>query len=334
MTTNGQSSQPGKSVFGKSAPRSLNSSAYLRLCTVAGGHIPSRLSACLKVGRNERLALTDEYASPESAVISSLSTFKTSSGDGYRPTSLQLITETRTTVEEIQEAEKPHDYEYRVKLIPYIDPLSTEYTSDPNLPRKFGVVYDAAGKFSVAKSLFEAVVEKDKRIFGPRHPDTLTLMFELTNYYRAGEPREAVKLYTTVIEGRIGSYAPGHLPSKGLSFRGLSGARNIYKSILTSSDFYCKGQGRFQNEKSLPTKLVITEKKLLADVLQQMFGLEDLDRLKAAEDIATQALETRRQISGDDHPRTLACYAIVARIHFRQGQFDNAVKIQEEIDAI
>ncbi|CAE6439183.1 unnamed protein product [Rhizoctonia solani] len=41
--------------------------------------------AYLKVGLNKRVALTNEYASAESAIADFLSTFKTSSGDWYRP---------------------------------------------------------------------------------------------------------------------------------------------------------------------------------------------------------------------------------------------------------
>jgi tetratricopeptide (TPR) repeat protein len=58
------------------------------------------------------------------------------------------------------------------------------------------------------------------------------------------------------------------------------------------------------------------------------------DKLEEAEAIATQALEMRRQIFGEDHSRTLSCQAVLARIHFRQGQLDRARVTQEKIDSI
>ncbi|CAE6433691.1 unnamed protein product, partial [Rhizoctonia solani] len=207
--------------------------------------------ACTKSGLNGRVALIDEYASAENVVAHFLSTFMTLSGDWYRPSFLQLITEMRsyslidfdpphgtysihplvhswirTTVEDSREAERrtiillalsinrefeAHDYEYRVKLVPHIDSISMEYTSDPNIARKFAMVYDEAGKFQTAKSLLSAVIETDKRILGPCHPDTLTDTFELANAcHRTGETREAERLFTEVIEGRTQTLGPKH----------------------------------------------------------------------------------------------------------------------------
>ncbi|CUA66582.1 Alanine--tRNA ligase [Rhizoctonia solani] len=369
--------------------------------------------ACLKADPNERVARTDKYASAESVVVNFLSAFTTSNGDWYRLAFLQLVTELRsyslidfypshgtysihsllhswirTTVEQSREAERRttvllalsidrefgvHDYEYRVKLVPHIDVLSTEYTSDPRLTRK--LVYDEPGKFSAAKSLFEAVVEADIRMFGSCHPDTLTDMFELANaYHRTWDPRKAERLYNEVIEGRtqtLGATHPDTYRAKGYlaaTYRQQSRFEEAAQLNLEVAEAAAKllapearetlisqyalaapylAQGRFQDTESHLAKLIPTEEKtlgsthpdtlnameLLADTLQSKSSPYDLDTLKAAEEIATQVLETRRLTFGADHPRTLACYAIVARIRFRQGHFDSAAKIQEEVDA-
>ncbi|KDN49748.1 hypothetical protein RSAG8_01813, partial [Rhizoctonia solani AG-8 WAC10335] len=76
------------------------------------------------------------------------------------------------------------DHEYRAKLASHIDALSAELRPDPNIARKFAMMYDEAGRFQVVKSLREAaVVEADKRIFGVDHPDTLADMLDLANAY-------------------------------------------------------------------------------------------------------------------------------------------------------
>ncbi|EUC66976.1 nephrocystin-3 protein [Rhizoctonia solani AG-3 Rhs1AP] len=304
--------------------------------------------ACLKVGLDKRVAFTDEYASAEGAVASFLSAFQTPSGDWYRPAFLQLITEIRsyslidfdpshgtysvhslvhswirTTVEESSEAEKrttillalsidrefeAHDYEYRIKLVPHIDALPTAYTSDPNLARKFAMVYDEAGKFQVAKSLFEAVVETDKRIFGPCHPDTLTDMFELANaYHRNGEPREAENMYTAVIEGRTQALGAGHPDT----YRA--------KGYLAATH---RQQSRFKEAVQLNLEVIEAAKRLLGPEARETFISRyslaatyfAQGRFQDAESILTELISTETELLGSTHPDTLNAMELLADV--------------------
>ncbi|CAE6397764.1 unnamed protein product [Rhizoctonia solani] len=369
--------------------------------------------ACVKA-ELEPMAVDNEYASAKDVVIGFLSEFRSLDGAWYRPAFLRLVTEIRsyslidfdatsgtysihplvrywirTTIDDNQETEKrttmllalsitrdfeAQDYQYRVKLAPHIDALSTQYGSNPSIARKFALVYDEAGRFQAAKSLLEGAVEIDKRIYGLCHPDTLADTFELANaYHRGGELQAAERLHKIVLEGRIETLgdthpdtyrARGYLAATYREQARLEEAVKIQLEVseaaktilgpearesllsqyaLASTYMY---QTQFQTAKDILTRLAEAQKRLLgpahpdtlnslellADVLQSMseFG----DKLEEAEAIATQALEMRRQIFGEDHSRTLSCQAVLARIHFRQGQLDRARVTQEKIDSI
>ncbi|KAH7339889.1 hypothetical protein B0J17DRAFT_716878 [Rhizoctonia solani] len=342
--------------------------------------------ASLNIGR---VTLTDEYASAESTVTKFLSTFK-SDGSWYRLAFLNLITEIRsyslidfdpahgtfsilplvhswirTVVNNSYETEKrttillalsinrafeAHDLEYRVKLVPHVAALATNYMSDPSLTRKFAMILGSCHpntltdmlEFSIAchkngelrgvEKLHITVLEGRIQALGDTHPDTCRAKGYLATTYRErGRFKEAVQLHLEAFEG-----AKTHL--------GLEARETLLTQHSLTATY--KSRGLFQDAESLLTETLVTQKRvlgrnhpdtlntmrLLADVLQLTSGLED--RLKDAEDLATQALEIRKQISGSDHSRTLSCYAVVARIRFKQGQFESALKIQEEIVAI
>ncbi|CAE6478298.1 unnamed protein product [Rhizoctonia solani] len=160
--------------------------------------------ACFQANSDKRVALTDTYSLAEGTVTNFLSAFR-SDGSWHRPTFFRLVAEIRsyslidfdptsgyysihplvhswirTTIEHVHEAEQrttillalsidnefgADDHEYRAKVVSHIDALSAEFSSDPNIARKFAIVYDEAGRFQTVKSLREAVVEADKRIF-------------------------------------------------------------------------------------------------------------------------------------------------------------------------
>ncbi|CAE6511146.1 unnamed protein product [Rhizoctonia solani] len=366
--------------------------------------------ACLGVELNERVAITNEYHSAEITVTSFLSTLKLSGGSWYRPAFLRLVAEIRsyslidfdptsgyysihplvhswfrTTIEQVHEAEKrtaillalsidnesgADDYEYRVKLVSHIDALSTGFRSDPNLTRKFTIVYDEAGRFRVAKSLLETVVDTDKRMLGMDHPDTLTDMLELANAcQKNGELEEAEKLHIAVLEGRtrtLGEVHPDTYRAMGylaLTYQGQSRfreaealqlkvleaakkllgpeAHETFLSQLALATTY-HSMGRLHEAESLYAESVEIQKRVLGTehptTLTTMYCfagvLELLNKLDDAETIATVVFETRMRVSGKNHPNTLYALRVVATTKYKRGQYEEAAKIQEQVHEI
>ncbi|KEP48448.1 nephrocystin-3 protein [Rhizoctonia solani 123E] len=362
--------------------------------------------ACLKISSNERVALTEEYLIVERTVIDFLSAFRLN-GSWYRPAFFSLVTEIRsyslidfdptsgyysihplvhswirTTVGQIHEAERrttillalsidnefgADDHEYRAKLVSHIDALSTEFKSDPNIARKFAMVYDEAGRFQVAKSLREAVVKADKQILGVDHPETFTDMLDLANACLGnGELREAEKLHIAVLEGRtrvLGEVHTDtyramaylaltyhdqsrHQEAKVLQVKVLEAAKELLgpearETLLSQLALATTYQslGRLYEAKSLFVESVEVQKRVLGashpatlTTMHNLAGLlELLDELDDAETLAAEVLQARRHISGEDHPDTLSILGVVAGIKWRRGQYEEAAKIQEHL---
>ncbi|CAE6483275.1 unnamed protein product [Rhizoctonia solani] len=350
--------------------------------------------ACFKANITERVAYNGDYSSAENAVASFLFNLRSSSGSWCRPSFLRLITEIRsyslidfdpasgyysihplvhswirTTVEHARETERhtaillalsidnefgEDDYEYRAKLASHIDALSLEFRSDPSLARKFAAVYEETGRFQVAKSLLQAVVEIDERMFGPDHPVTLTDMLELANAHRKnGELKDAERLHVAVLERRSRVLGEAHPDSyRAMAYLALTyheqcryqeamvlqvkvleaakellgpEARETLLSQLALATTY-QSLGRLHEAESLFVESVEVQKKSLGvrhpatlTTMHNLAGvLELLDKVDDAERIATEVLRNKRQISGEDHPDTLSTLGIVAAIKHRQ----------------
>ncbi|KAB8234347.1 purine and uridine phosphorylase [Aspergillus alliaceus] len=194
-----------------------------------------------------------------------------------------------------------------------------------DLRQNVGACLYSDGRYNDAEELQVQVMETQKQVLGPEHPDTLTSMANLAStYWDQGRWKEAEELEVQVIETCKQVLGPEH--------------PNTLISIANLASTY-RNQGQWKEAEELDMQVMETRKQVLGPehphTLTSMANLTltywDQGRWKEAEELQVQAMETRKQVLGLEHPNTLISIANLASTYRNQGRWKEAEELDMQV---
>ncbi|KAJ7927317.1 hypothetical protein B0H13DRAFT_2556849 [Mycena leptocephala] len=210
-----------------------------------------------------------------------------------------------------------------LRLLPHVESvLQVNREFGPDFRSKYALVLDWAGKYTDAKDLRMAVLDKQQQLLGDSHLDTLVAMGNLaTTYQQLKEFTKAEELKVIVMKKRkqlLGDDHPDTLRAMG----------NLAVTYGELQEF----------EKAEELELVVLEKQkqLLGDdhpdTLRAMGNLAatygKLEKFMKAEELEVVVLEKRKQLLGHDHPDTQLIMGNLAVTYQNLGEFKKAEELQ------
>ncbi|KAJ7878248.1 hypothetical protein B0H13DRAFT_2545696 [Mycena leptocephala] len=217
-------------------------------------------------------------------------------------------------------------YLFRIGLMSHVDSLIQDrMTIKSVLQEEYARVYFDSGRFREAESLQDIVLEKQKQLLGPDHPDTLTAMANLAlTYHKLGRYKEAEPLESTVLEKwkqLLGADHPDTLWA-------MANLAATYRKL-----------GRSQEAGPLESIVLEKRKQLLgADHPHTLLAMANLaatycklGRYQEAELLQSIVLEKRKQVLGADHPGTLVAMGNLASTYCELGRYQDAGPLESTV---
>ena len=173
---------------------------------------------------------------------------------------------------------------------------------------KVGKCLESSGQYYEAEQVYREVLELDRKVSGPEHPDTLTSM---SNIARAlsnqGNYREAEHPHT------------------------LTSMSNIAQAL--------GNQGNYHEAEQMHREVLELRKEVLGsehpDTLTSMNdvaqALGNQGNYHEAEQMHREVLELRKEVSGPKHPHTLTSMSNIARALSNQGNYHEAEQMHREV---
>ncbi|KAJ7121115.1 P-loop containing nucleoside triphosphate hydrolase protein, partial [Mycena epipterygia] len=210
-------------------------------------------------------------------------------------------------------------------LVPHIDSLlQGEIHVAPDFNREYGRLYSSSGRPKKAEALEVVALEKQKRILGEDHPQTLGTMSNLVaTYNELGQLNEAEKLAVILVEKYKKNFGEDH----------------PYTLEITGNlGWLCHNLGRLKEAEDLQASVLAKQTELFGKdhsrTLWTMGNLgstyRNIGKLKEAEELEDFVLDKQKKIMGEDHPYTLWTMGNLALMYYKQGQ----LKMAEEIQAV
>jgi len=202
--------------------------------------------------------------------------------------------------------------------------LAKDPETQAQLMDVMGNVYESLGLYPSAEPLLDRVVDTQRRILGPRNPDTLRSMDHLgVLLYDEGQYAEAEKLDRETLEIRrdiLGREDPETLTS----------IRHLAATL--------ERKGRFAEAEKFEREALEIQRRVLGPehpgtlltTSNLAFTLIDQGRYTEAEGLQHEALEIQRRVLGPEHPDTLKSVNILAWTLFREGRYTEAERLQRE----
>ncbi|KAJ6564845.1 hypothetical protein B0H19DRAFT_1068345 [Mycena capillaripes] len=210
-----------------------------------------------------------------------------------------------------------------LKLISHVDSLLHE---NPQVAMEFGVEYGQlywhSQRYKQAEELFVKLLEKQRKLLGDNHPDTLNAMCSLAaTFSNSGQLQKAEELEVIVLEKRRKLLGEDHPDT-------LNAMHNLAVTYSNS--------GQLQKAEELQAIVLEKERKLLGedhlDTLNAMYNLAvtfaNSGQLQKAEELEVIVLEKRRKLLGEDHPDTLNAMHNLADTFSKSGQLQKAEEVQ------
>jgi len=247
--------------------------------------------------------------------------------------------------------------------------IAAGLSNDPELQAKMmytmADTYEDLGLASRARSLLEGAMEIQRRVLGPRNPDTLRSMSYLAavlSYQRHFD--EAVKLQRQALDLQSRVLGPEH-PDTLVSRRRLADAltyagrfaeaeklqretidiqRRVlgpeHRDTLWATDSLADTllyEGHYAEAEKLYRQTLAIQRRVFPeqrDTLWSMNNLADtlLDegRFAEAEKLERETLDIKRRIFGPEHPDTLNSMTVLATTLTREGGYAEAEKLWRE----
>jgi tetratricopeptide (TPR) repeat protein len=177
------------------------------------------------------------------------------------------------------------------------------------------------GRYNEAEAYFLEMVQRDKRVFGEEHPDTLIRMGNLaTTYTNQGRRKEAEELEVRVMETFKRVVGEGHP----FTLTSMGNLASTYRD-----------QGRWKEAEELDVRVMETRLRVLSEehpsTLTSMDNLastyRDQGRRKEAEVLGMRGVETSVKVLGEEHPDTLISMNNLARTYGNQGRWKKAEEL-------
>jgi eukaryotic-like serine/threonine-protein kinase len=206
--------------------------------------------------------------------------------------------------------------------------IDSGLSNDPQLQAKMmytmASTYQKLGLYPQAQSLLERAIEIQRRILGPRNPETLESMFALgVVQANQGHYPQAEKLYRENLEMRKQVLGPEH---KGTLFT-MSNLSNTLRL-----------EGHLREAEKLERDALEGRRRTLGpearDTLRSMANLGDIlsaeGKYAEAENLERETLDIMRRVFGPDDPETLGVMNNLANAMSGQTHYAEAEKLQRE----
>ncbi|KAJ6471957.1 hypothetical protein C8R45DRAFT_1078136 [Mycena sanguinolenta] len=213
-----------------------------------------------------------------------------------------------------------------IRLTSHIDSLMQGISKlNTNFNLEYGHIYPHAKRYTEAEEFEVIAVERQKKLMGDEHWDTLNAMHSLSlTYTDLGRYEEAQKLQAVVVEKWRKLVGDDHLDT----LHAMSNLASTYDNL-----------GRSEEAEKLEVVVLEERKKKLGDdhldTLHAMYNLaityNSLGRYEEAEKLVIVVLEKRRKVLGDDHLDTLKARSNLAYTYASMGRFEEAEKLQVEV---
>ncbi len=203
--------------------------------------------------------------------------------------------------------------------------ISGDAAADLTLLATRATALENAGRLPEAAVAFADALDGAMSQFGPRHPDTIILRYQLAKTQgRLGAYDEAVAGLLGVLETEREVMGPGS-----------PGARWIQLALV---DFYMK-QARLEDAESLLQSMITVATNARGEdhaVTQNILGrLADLRRQQGRDAEAIplyqRATEVLRRAYGERAPRVIECLSGLANAYAIVGRLDEAADVFEEV---
>ncbi|KAJ4302955.1 hypothetical protein N0V90_001846 [Kalmusia sp. IMI 367209] len=216
-------------------------------------------------------------------------------------------------------------YLTHVRCVLESDLVEEDWKTRMDLMWRYAICLHEDGRWDEAEIFITKVVDKEKRMLGPEHPDMLVSISNLAlTYHEQGRWKEAEELAVQVMETRKRVLGVEH-PDTLISIGNLA---------LT----YHK-QGRWKEAEELGVQVMETRKRVLGvehpDTLISISNLASTynaqGRLKEAEELKVQVMETRKRVLGVEHPDTLISIGNLASTYQEQGRWKEAEELGVQV---
>lgn len=189
---------------------------------------------------------------------------------------------------------------------------------EASIRQTIGNAYHELGIYPEAQKHLEGALDLRRKLLGAEHPDTVSVMSDLTRLYRdAGKYAEAEPLARKVLEIQqrlLGDQHPETLDAMnalGLLYRYEGKAAQA--EVLLSKVLEIRR--RLSGEEDVATLFVMNS-------LGYVYEVEG--KYQQAENLLSRVWLIRRRVSGQDHPYTLMAADNVATVYYRQRKYAQA----------
>ncbi|KAJ7754798.1 hypothetical protein B0H16DRAFT_1541826 [Mycena metata] len=252
-----------------------------------------------------------------------------------------------------------------ISLLPHIYPLLRgDHLVTPDFRAHYGRVLYYGGKYTEASKLLADVAEKQRKLNGDDHPQTLLALENLAlTFHSLGQFNEAAELQSKVLAKRQRDLGEGHqdtvlaMNNLALTYRWLGRYKEAeelqiltlekqrkIKSVDHSTTLHAmhdlalisRSRGKFRVAEEL--QVLILEKRTAKfgvdhpSTLQAMGHLARtyhyLGRSKEAEKFQIVVLEKRRKVLGENHPDSLRALKHLALTYDNLSEFEKAAPLQ------
>jgi serine/threonine protein kinase len=209
--------------------------------------------------------------------------------------------------------------------------IDTGLVKDPDTQAQLmdvmGEVYASLGLYPRAQPLLEHALDIQRRVHGPRNPETLKSVDDLVRLlYQEGHYIEAEKLGRETLDIRRHVLGPEHPDT-------LQSMRHLASTL--------EGEAHYTEAEKMQRELLDIERRVLGpehpDTLKTVYDLaatlDNEGRYAEAEKLERELLDTERRVLGPEHPDTLRTIGNLALTLQTEGQSSEVEKMErEELD--
>jgi eukaryotic-like serine/threonine-protein kinase len=208
--------------------------------------------------------------------------------------------------------------------------IDTGLEKDPELQAKMmavmGNVYVSLGLLGKGEQLLRRTVEIRQRALGPRHPDTLQSMYDLSGAMdESSQYADAEKMARQAVEGRRKELGPAHLDT-------------LYANVRLA--LVLQNEGRYPEAEKLDRDVLAIARKASGSRGEQLYrnSLQNLAIVSAyqgkyadSEQAFRESLELDRRRVGPDHPDTMADVSNLAATLLYEHHYPEAEKLYRDL---
>jgi Flp pilus assembly protein TadD len=187
-----------------------------------------------------------------------------------------------------------------------------------------GQAYIDLGLYPEARTQFEGALDLQRRVLGPRNPETLKTLNHIGYIdFLQGKYPEAEALLRQTLETQrrvLGAEHPDTLSS-------IDALANVYWR-----------QSKYPEAEALYDETLAIQRRVLGpehpDTLKSMHDMAivyfERGKYAQAEGLENQTLEIRQRVLGPEHPQTLASMDNLASVYYAQGKYRQAEGLENQ----